>query len=115
MDTWYAPHAEDFQPVLTVLATVISKSVSGRLVADAGAKAMSAGNGLPQIKGMTGLKVKALHSEHTIMEIQDPSIPVEVGDQIEIWVTTLDPTLRLHNYILGIRNSEVEEVFPVAR
>ena len=27
MDTWYAPHAADFQPTLTVLATVISKSV----------------------------------------------------------------------------------------
>jgi D-serine deaminase-like pyridoxal phosphate-dependent protein len=100
---------------LTVLSTVISKSVGNRLVADAGAKAMSAGNGLPQIKGMPGLKVKALHSEHILMEIQDPSIPVEVGDQIEIWVNTLDPTLRLHNYIFGVRNSEVEEVFPVAR
>jgi D-threonine aldolase len=115
MDTWYVPHAADFQPTLTVLSTVISKSVGNRLVADAGAKAMSAGNGLPQIKGMPGLKVKALHSEHILMEIQDPSIPVEVGDQIEIWVNTLDPTLRLHNYIFGIRNSEVEVVFPVAR
>jgi len=115
MDTWYAPHATDFQPTLTVLSTVISNSVGNRLVADAGAKAMSAGNGLPPIKGMPGLEVKALHSEHTLMEIQDPSIPVEVGDLIEIWVTTLDPTLRLHNYIFGIRNSKVEEIFPVAR
>ena len=115
MDTWYAPHAADFHPAVTVLSTVISKSVSGRVVADAGAKAMSAGNGLPQIKGMLGLKVKALHSEHTVMEVQDPSIPIEIGDQIEIWVNTLDPTLRLHNYVLGIRNSKVEEVFPVAR
>ena len=115
MDTWYVPHAADFQPTLTVLSTVISKSVGNRLVADAGAKAMSAGNGLPQIKGMPGLKVKALHSEHILMEIQDPSIPVEVGDQIEIWVNTLDPTLRLHSYIFGIRNSKVEEIFPVAR
>ena len=115
MDTWYVPHAEDFQPTLTVLATVISKSVGNRLVADAGAKAMSAGNGLPEIKGIPGLKVKALHSEHILMDIQDPSIPVEVGDQIEIWVNTLDPTLRLHSYIFGIRNSKVEEIFPVAR
>ena len=73
MDTWYAPHAADFQPTLTVLATVISKSVGNRLVADAGAKALSPGNGLPQIKGMPGLKVKALHSEHILMDIQDPS------------------------------------------
>lgn len=114
MDTWYAPFAVEFQPALTVLSTVISKNPGRTLVADAGTRAISTGNGLPQIKGKPGLMVTALHVEHTIMEIRDLSIPVEVGDQIEVYVSTLDPTLNLHDYIFGIRDSKVEEVFRVA-
>lgn len=115
MDTWYVPHAPDFRPALTVLSTVISRSVGRTLVADAGARAMSTGNGLPQVKGMPGLNVKAMHVEHILMEVQDPSINIAVGDRIEISVQTLDPTLSLHSHIYGVRNGKVEEVFPVSR
>lgn len=115
MDMWYVPHAADFTPALTVLATVISKSATNTLVADAGVSAISTGNGLPQIKGMPGLKVNTLHVEHILMELQDSSVAVEVGDKIEVCVQTLDPTLSLHSFIFGIRNGRVEEIFPVAR
>jgi D-serine deaminase-like pyridoxal phosphate-dependent protein len=114
MDMWYVPHAADFAPALTVLATVISKSARRTLVADAGVNAVSTGNGLPQVKGIPGLAVKALHVEHTLMEAENSSVSLEVGDKIEIYVQTLDPTLSLHNYIYGIRNGVVEEVFPIA-
>lgn len=115
MDTWYEPFATAFKPALTVLSTVISRSVGRTVVADAGAKAMSTGNGLPQVKGIPGLSVKALHVEHILMEMEDPSVPIQVGDRIEISVPTLDPTLSLHGHIYGIRNGKVEEVFPVCR
>ena len=115
MDVWYAPCAVEFLPALTVLATVISKSTRKTLVADAGIKAVSTVNGLPQVKGMPGLRVNMLHIEHILMDVQDPSVSVEVGDKIEICVQALDPTLSLHSYIYGIRNGRVEEVFPIAR
>lgn len=115
MDVWYGPCASEFVPALTVLATVISKSTRNTMVADAGIKAVSTSNGLPKIKGMPGLRVNTLHIEHILMEIQDPSISLEVGDKIEICVQALDPTLSLHSYIYGIRNNRVEEVFPIAR
>jgi D-serine deaminase-like pyridoxal phosphate-dependent protein len=89
--------------------------VGRTVVADAGAKAMSPGNGLPQVKGMPGLNVKALHVEHILMEMKDPSISIEVGDRIEISVPTLDPTLSLYSHIYGIRNAKVEQVFLVSR
>jgi D-serine deaminase-like pyridoxal phosphate-dependent protein len=115
MDTWYAPCASDFKPALTVLATVISKRPGKTVVADAGIKAVSIGNGLPQLKEMAGLTVKTLHIEHILMDIQDPSIPIDVGDRIEICVSSLDPTLSLHDCIYGVRNGKVEEVFQIAR
>jgi 3-hydroxy-D-aspartate aldolase len=115
MDVWYAPCAAEFVPALTVLATVISKSTRNTLVADAGIKAMSTGNGLPQLKGMPGLRVNKLHIEHILIDIQDPPVPIEVGDKIEICVQALDPTLSLHSNIYGIRKGRVEEIFPIAR
>ncbi len=115
MDTWYEPCAADFKPALTVLATVISKRAGKTVVADAGIKAVSTGNGLPQLKGLPGLSVNTLHIEHIMMDIQDPSVPIDVGDRIEICVQALDSTLSLHDCIYGVRNGRVEEVFHIAR
>lgn len=115
MDTWYVPVAPDFGPTLSVLATVISKPESGRIVADAGLKAMSGENGFPSIKGIPGLQVKAMHIEHTIMEITDQTINVDVGDKVEFWVHFLDPTLILHGRLYGVRRGEVEQILQVER
>jgi len=113
MDTWYAPYAPDFQPSLTVLATVISKTPGERMVVDAGVKAISGERGLPSVKDMPGLQLRALHAEHAPIEILDPAVPVEVGDKIEIAVQYHDGTIQLHQRMYGIRHGEVEQVFTI--
>lgn len=113
MDTWYEPFAPEFRPTLTVLTTVISKPSGLRLVADAGVKAIDTENGLPGIKGIPGLRVKTLHVEHALLEIEGASVSPEVGDTIEFWVNCLEPTVALHSCIYGVRNGEVEEVFQI--
>jgi D-serine deaminase-like pyridoxal phosphate-dependent protein len=115
MDTWYEPCAWDFKSALTVLATVISKRAGKTVVADAGIKAISTGNGLPLLKGAPGLNVHTLHIEHILMDLQDPSVPIEVGDRIEICVQALDSTLSLHDYLYGVRDGRVEEVLEISR
>jgi D-serine deaminase-like pyridoxal phosphate-dependent protein len=112
MDSWYVPYAPDFRTCLTILATVISAH-SGRIVLNAGSKTLSGQRGLPVVKHDGGLQVIALHAEHTIVELQDPSIRIEVGDRIELWVHYLDGTVSLHNRMYGIRKGEVEDVFPI--
>ena len=113
MDTWYAPVVSDFKVALSVLATVISKTAGERLVVDAGCKAISAERGLPSVKGISGLTVKALHAEHAPIEIRDGAVNVEVGDKIEIAVQYHDGTVNLHRRMYGIRNGEVERVFTI--
>ena len=113
MDTWYAPFAPDFQVALSVLATVISKTVSERMVVDAGCKVISGERGLPSVKGIAGLKLKALHAEHAPIEIQDPAVNVDVGDKIEIAVQYHDGTINLHRRMFGVRNGEVERVYTI--
>jgi D-serine deaminase-like pyridoxal phosphate-dependent protein len=115
MDTWYAPFSSDFQPSLTVLATVQSKTPGERIVVDAGVKALSGERGLPSVKGISGLSVKAMHAEHALIKIEDPSVGVEVGDKVEIWVHYHDGTIHLHDRMYGIRNGEVEETFKIER
>jgi len=113
MDNAYTPYAPEFEPTLTILATVISKTPGERIVVDAGFRAMSGENGLPSIKGIPGLRAKALHIEHTVIEITDPAVDIEVGDKIEMWVRFLDQTLGLHDHLYGIRKGEVDEVLKI--
>lgn len=113
MDTWYIPFAPDFKVALSILATVISKTPGERIVVDAGVKAISGERGLPSVKGISGLKLKALHAEHAPIEILDSAVPVEVGDKIEIAVHYHDGTINLHRRMYGIRNGAVERVFTI--
>jgi D-serine deaminase-like pyridoxal phosphate-dependent protein len=113
MDAWYAPFAPDFKVTLSVLATVISKTPGERVVVDAGVKAISGERGLPSVKGVAGLKLKALHAEHAPIEITEPGVNVEVGDKIEIAVQYHDGTIHLHQRMFGIRNGEFERVFSI--
>jgi D-serine deaminase-like pyridoxal phosphate-dependent protein len=113
MDSWYAPSAPDFQPALSVLATVISKTPGERIVADAGVKALSGERGLPAVKNFPGLKLKALHAEHAPIEIIASDVGVEAGDKIEIAVHYHDGTIQLHRKMHGIRNGRVEGIFAI--
>jgi D-serine deaminase-like pyridoxal phosphate-dependent protein len=82
-------------------------------VADAGVKALSGERGLPSIKGAPGLRLRALHAEHAVIDIQDFGVNIGVGDKIEIWVHYHDGTINLHKRMYGIRNGKLEEVFRI--
>jgi D-serine deaminase-like pyridoxal phosphate-dependent protein len=110
MDTEYTNTCKDFERALTVLGTVISKTEGQRVVVDAGLKSISGEHGVPVVKTQGGLRLRKLNAEHGIIDILDPSVPVEVGDTLEIWVHYSDATVNLHERMYGIRNGEVQEV-----
>ena len=113
MDTWYAPFAPDFTPSLSVLATVISKTPGERIVADAGVKALSGERGLPSIKGIRGLKLRALHAEHAPLDFTEGDVSIDVGEKIEFAVHYHDGTIQLHHKMYGVRQGKVERVFSI--
>jgi len=113
MDNWYAPFAPDFKVALSVLATVISKTAGERIVVDAGVKAISGERGLPSVKSVAGLRLKALHAEHAPIDITEPGVNVEVGDKIEIGVQYHDGTIHLHERMYGMRNGKVERILSI--
>ncbi len=110
MDTDYARTCKDFEPALTVLGTVISKTEGERVVVDAGLKSISGEHGLPVVKAHEGLCLRKLNAEHGIIDVLDASGSAEVGDLIELWVHYSDATINLHDRMYGIRNGKVEEI-----
>jgi D-serine deaminase-like pyridoxal phosphate-dependent protein len=113
MDTDYRKCCTDFDPALTVLTTVLSKTEGERIVVDAGLKTLSCERGIPAVKDRAGVATRRLTAEHGIIDIQDPSVPLQVGERIEMWVHYSDATVNLHERIYGVRNGCVEEVFRV--
>ena len=113
MDTGYAPYAPDFQPALSVLTTVVSKTEGERIVVDAGVKAISGERGLPSVKGTDALRLRALHAEHAPIDLVDPNVSIEVGEKIELAVRYHDGTVHLHQQMYGMRKGIIEEVFTI--
>ena len=113
MDTDYRKCCADFDPALTLLTTVVSKTEGERIVVDAGLKALSCERGVPAVKDFPGLVTRRLTAEHGIIDLADPSSLVQVGDRIEMWVHYSDATVNLHERIYGIRGGYVEEVLRV--
>jgi D-serine deaminase-like pyridoxal phosphate-dependent protein len=115
MDTSFLQSTTDFERTLTVLATVISKADGKRLVIDSGRKALSGERGLPVVKTVQGVRLTALHAEHGIIECDNPLVPVEVGDKIEVWVQYADTTIQLHQRMYGVRAGRVEEELAIVK
>jgi D-serine deaminase-like pyridoxal phosphate-dependent protein len=113
MDTIYVNRGAPFRPSLTVLATVISTRGRGHAVLDCGVKAMSGERGLPTFKNLPGARLTALHAEHAIVELDAQASPLTPGQKVEVWVHYSDATVNLHSRMYGVRNGELEEIFPI--
>lgn len=111
MDTDYRTVCTDFDLALSMLGTVISKSRDERCILDIGLKAISAERGLPVLKNLEGARLRKLNAEHAIVDILNPSLPIQVGDQVEIWAHYSDATVNLHRRMFGVRGGRVEETF----
>ena len=110
MDTNYRKTCSDFELALSVLGTVISRTDNDRIVLDTGLKSISGELGLPSVKSCPGLRVRKLNAEHGILDIVDPTVPVDVGDLVELWPCYSDGTINLHDRMYGTRNGIIEEV-----
>jgi D-serine deaminase-like pyridoxal phosphate-dependent protein len=113
MDSIYLSRGAPFRRSLTVLATVVSTRGHELAVLDCGVKAISGERGLPTLKDVPGAQVKALHAEHTIVELDPDAPPLTPGRKVEVWVHYSDATVNLHSKMYGVRHGELEEVFPI--
>jgi D-serine deaminase-like pyridoxal phosphate-dependent protein len=111
MDTDYRTVCKDFDLALSVLGTVISKTGNTRLILDIGLKSISCERGLPVLKNVDGAKIRRLTAEHTIVDILDPDLSLQVGDHVELWAHYSDATINLHRQMFGMLDGQMEEMF----
>ena len=105
---------DDFQPALFVLATAISQPVPGRITLDAGYKAMATDKGMPDVRNIEGVSYRWGGDEHGILQLTNPSRPIELGDKMLLMATHCDPTVNLHDSLVAFRGERIEAVWPVA-
>jgi 3-hydroxy-D-aspartate aldolase len=103
----------DFEPSLTVLATIVNNRFPGRLTTDAGAKALTLNTPRAGVIGEPGMDYNAGSDEFGSITFKEASKTYKMGDRLELIVPHCDPVVNLYDYIYGIRKDRVESVWPV--
>src|SRR5438045_8816506 len=86
-DMHYRTHYHvDFEPALTVLATVTSRPTPMRIVVDAGKKTMSGDAAMPAPRDLPRVRAMKISAEHAKLELEEPSATPKIGDKLELIV-----------------------------
>lgn len=112
MDGDYLEVFNDFQPAMTLLATVISRS-GDRAVLDCGLKSVSIDRGLPYAVSVDGVEVGKPSEEHTKVTLSGDAKNLAVGDKVSLRAMHGDTTINMHDYYFGVRNGKLETVVPI--
>jgi len=104
----------DFEPALTVLATVTSRPTPSRIVVDAGKKTMSGDAAMPAPRDLPPVRAMRLSAEHAKIELEQPSAKPAIGDKIELIVGYSDTTVHLHEEIVALRGGRIEVIWRIA-
>jgi D-serine deaminase-like pyridoxal phosphate-dependent protein len=107
------PVYDDFEPSLTVLATVVNNRFPGRLTTDAGAKALTINVPRAGVIGEPGMDYNAGSDEFGSITFKEARKEWKMGDRMELIVPHCDPAVNLYDYIYATRNDRVEAVWEV--
>ena len=104
----------DFEPSLTILATVINTAHPGQATTDAGAKACTINEPWSIVKGEHGMSYRSESDEFGMIRYSDPSRVYRVGEKLELIVSHCDPVVNLYGQMYATRGDQVEAVWPIA-
>jgi 3-hydroxy-D-aspartate aldolase len=105
----------DFQPSLTVLATVVSATHAGRVTVDAGTKALDTTTpNIPQAKTWPGLAYTKAGDEFGALTSESGGKLPAIGERLEFIVPHCDPSVNLYDRLYACRGEKVEAIWPVA-
>ena len=114
MDGVYRTFELPFACALTVLTTVASRQRPNVLITDLGTKQVSTDQGMPLVLNLPGARVSRLSEEHGIVELDDVSVDVKVGDVLEVLPMHGDTTVNIHDEFFCVRDGKLEMVLPIA-
>jgi len=100
----------DFRSSLFVLGTVISVQ-KDRAVVNVGMKAVSHDSGPPMIRDRPDLTCVNGGDEHCVVS---PPQDLKLGQKVWLVPGHCDPTVNMHEWLVGVREGRVESVWPVS-
>ena len=103
-----------FEQSLFVLATVMSVAVPSQVVVDAGLKSLAFDSGPPLVHGAAGLDFVNASDEHGVVGVAGAASAPKLGERLWLVPGHCDPTVNLHDWIVGVRGEIVERVWAVA-
>ena len=105
---------------LSVITTIVSTSVSGRAIIDAGSKTLSSdrylagdGSGFGLVKTDPEAELDRLSEEHGHLNISRSMSTYRVGERLTIIPNHVCSTVNMHNQIYGVSGDRVETVWEV--
>jgi 3-hydroxy-D-aspartate aldolase len=104
----------DFEPALFVLATAISQPQSRMITFDAGIKCLATDTGYAEFRDIEGVVYHFGGDEHGIVQLNNPSKEIHLGDRLPIITPHCDPTVNLFDYYYPYRDGLVHEVWPIS-
>jgi len=114
MDAWNLKFGQPFDLAITVLATVISRPRPDLAVIDAGLKAISTDYGLPTVRNVEGVEIKALtDEEHGRLVLSGSATDLPLGARVELIPTHGCTTIPLHSEYVVMMDGAAVDVVPV--
>ncbi|MCC5986661.1 MAG: DSD1 family PLP-dependent enzyme [Pararhodobacter sp.] len=102
----------EWENALFILTSVMSHARPDQAICDAGLKTQSVDSGLPFIFGRDDVKYVSCSDEHGV--IADPSNVLKINEKLRLVPGHCDPTCNLHDWYVGVRNGQVETLWPVS-
>ena len=103
--------AGEWENALFVLTSVMSRTVAGQAVCDAGLKSLAVDSGLPEVYRQPELVYARCSDEHGV--IRDPDGVLRINQRLRLVPGHCDPTCNLHDWYVGMRGGRVETLWPV--
>lgn len=111
--------SEDLNPErcpCRMIVTVVSMPTSDRMIIDGGMKTFTSYPPTPygHIVGHQDAKIYGMSVEHGHIDISRCDHQFQVGDRLMVIPLHQEMTLNLHDELIGVRNGQVEAIWPVA-
>jgi 3-hydroxy-D-aspartate aldolase len=101
----------DFEPALSVLTTVISKTRPNKCAVDYGNKALL--RTTDEVKGRPGVKVESGGAEYGMLLWNDGDRDIKLAERVEIYPSNLDTSTNVYDRYYVVRGESVVDVWPI--
>jgi D-serine deaminase-like pyridoxal phosphate-dependent protein len=109
---WTESGIPQFEHSLFVWTTVMSATMAGRAVVDAGLKASSVDSGMPRVADYADIEYTKASDEHGVLQFHGAT-QLKVGDKLKLIPGHCDPTVNLYDWYVCVRGGVVEALWPI--